>query len=381
MTVRWHRRRLVRTPLTIMPVLVLLLGACGGDESTEAGSDGASYESPINEYMGFDQGVDFSDPEAAEAAFAEQQREINEQVVACMAAEGFEYIPQDHGDMIVFGEDAGPDGLVWGSDEWVAKYGFGISTQAFPQEIVGPELVGMDESMYMGEEDHQDPNEDYVNSLSEADREAFYETLYGNDPGPDIEEGMSDEEMEEAIAEWEENREFTGCEEKAWADSNFGGGQDAFYREFGDDMEDMWEGIESHPKIVEAERGIAECVSDKGYAYTTMREVYEQFDEKMQPLWEVAYAEPEVILSEEEMAAMSQQELEEFYGPQELSDEAKSQLAEIQAEEVGMATAVNECGGGFDANQDVYEEVRIEMERDFIEANKERLDAFLADQE
>ncbi len=373
---RFRIRPLIGASLAI----TLLLGACGGSDETEAGAGGQSFESPLNEYMGFDQGVDFSDPEEAEAQFQAQQQEVNEQVVACMAAEGFEYVPPDQGGFVVFGDEAGADGLVWGSDEWVAKYGFGISTQAFPQEIVGPELVGMDDSMFMGEDDFQDPNQDYVESLSDADREAYYAALHGDDPGPDFTEGMTDEEMEAAVEEWEQNREITGCEEKAWQESSVFGGQDAFYREFGDEMEALWESIGSDPRIVAAEKDTSECVAEKGYTYTTMDDVYQQLDERMQPLYNMAYSEPEIMPSEDEMASMSEEELNEIFGPQELSAEAKSELAEIQADEIGLAVAVNECGGGFDANQDVYEEVRVELEQEFVEANREKLDAFLAEQ-
>ncbi len=380
-------RRAPAVPLGSIPVLMLalllVLSACGGQETTEASSsEEQHYESPLNEYMGFNEGVDFSDSEAAEAHFAEQQQRVNEQVVACMAEQGFEYIPEDHGDTVIFGEEADEEGLVWGSEEWTAKYGFGISTQ-LPQDVVGPELLGMDDSMFMEDEgEHHDPNEEYINSLSEADQEAYFEALYGNDPGPDIAEDMTEEEMDAAYREWEENREITSCQDLAWESVNDGDGQQAFYREFGDEMEDMWESIQSDPRVVAAENEVSECMADKGFTYTSMNDTYEEFDELMQPFWDMAFNnDPMANMSEEAMTEMSDEELDELFRPQELPDEAKAELAEIQTREVAMAMAVNECGGGWEANADVFEEVRVELEQEFIDANKDRLDAFRAEQE
>jgi len=53
-----------------------------------------------------------------------------------MAAEGLECVPQDVQEMVIFDEATGADGLERGSDDWVARYRFDISTAAFSQEMV-----------------------------------------------------------------------------------------------------------------------------------------------------------------------------------------------------------------------------------------------------
>lgn len=363
----------------VMVVMVTAVVACVGcsDSETEAGSSGEDYESPLAEYV---PGFGFSgDPEDMEAQMLDQQRLVNEQVVECMAAEGFEWIPDDESTMFS-GPSADSEGLEYGSEEWVAKYGFGISTQMFPQEMVGPNLVGMDEAMFGGPgEDYEDPNAEYLGTLSEAESDAFYEALYGADTGPEIDESMSEEEIEEAFREWEANNEPTGC--MNIAQEEMFGGQD-FFLEFGDELEDMWERLESDPRVVEANAEIAGCMADKGLSFTSLQDANEDIWERVEPMQEELFgAMDEINISEEEAEAMSQEELEAMYAPEELSDDAKARLAEIQAEEIELAVAVNDCGGGYEQQEELYREVQFDMETQFVEENEDRLEEFKVTQE
>ncbi len=347
----------------------ILMSACGGTEDA-GGSTDAAPESPLAEFIG-DEAM--FDPEAGQEQFAEEQRQMNEQVVACMAAEGWEYVPEDVGDFALF-EGSEVDGLEWGSREWTEKYGFGITTQMFPQETVGPELVGYPDEGFGPDEEYTDPNAEYVDSLSEADREAYYNDLYGSDPGPDITEGMSDEEMDAAFEEWEANRVIDGCFPQA--EEEFYGGPNDFYVQFSDELDDMWEQMMNDPRIVEVEAGVAECVSDKGLTYSSMDDVYEDFYERAEPMQEQVWNNmPE--LTEEEYEAMTDAELDAMFNqPPELSPEVKAELGELQAEEIALAIAVDDCGGGQREQEDLFNEVRIEYEQNFVDSNRERLEQF-----
>lgn len=364
--------------LAVMATVVALLGAgCSSDDGdTSAGAPGEEWESPLAEYMGLDVGFDFSDEGEAEA----QQLEINEMVTACMAAEGFEWKPDPRESMMA-GPPLDDEGLEWGSDEWTAKYGFGISTMAFPQETVGPDLLGSNDSFMMEEEEGTDPNATYVESLSEAEQEEFYATLYGDDQGPDIDfEAMTEEEIEAAMEEYYSDFIPTGCMNEA-QDDVMGFGGSGYFMEFQDELQNMYEQIEEDPRIAALDQEIASCVSDKGLVYTDMQAVYEDLEERMQPLYEEAYNQgPDEILSDEEMASMSEREMQELFGPK-LSDEARATLAEIQTDELALATAVQECGGNEEARFEVYQEVSIEYEERFIEQNRAALDAYLAEQD
>lgn len=363
--------------VVILAVIAVAVCAGCGDSETDAGSSGEDYESPLAEYM---PGFGFSgDPEDMEAQMLDQQRLVNEQVVECMAAEGFEWIPDDES-MMFSGLSGDSEGLEYGSDEWVAKYGFGISTQMFPQEVVGPDLVGMDETMFGGPgDDYEDPNAEYLATLSEAETEAYNEALYGTDTGPEIDESMSEEEIDEAFREWEANNEPTGC--MNIAQEEMFGGQD-FFLEFGNELEGMWERVESDPRIVEANAQIAECVADKGLSFTSLQDANEDIWERVEPMQEELFgAMEEITISDEEAEAMSPEELEAMYAPDELSDDAKAQLAEIQAEEIELAVAVQDCGGGYSQQQELYQEILFDIETRFVEENEDRLEEFKARQE
>jgi hypothetical protein len=171
----------------------LLITACGSSPATTAsaaaaGDDGPQsfedfeYQSPLADFLGQDiNRFDFD-----EAAAIEQQREAERAIAVCMTEKGFEYIPQDASQMMSF---SGPPQAEFepGSDEWINKYGFGFSTQRFPQSMVG-DLVGTNDEGFFGpDEDFVDPNREYVEGLSQGEREAYQEALYGRPPdfGPE----------------------------------------------------------------------------------------------------------------------------------------------------------------------------------------------------
>ncbi len=365
-----------------LAIVLILAGCSGATETSDAssGADDREWQSPLADYMGVDLGFDFDD----EAAMEAKQLEVNERVTACMAAEGFEWKPNPEEMMMVSGPPVDEEGLEWGSDEWTAKYGFGISTMAFPQETVGPDLVGSSESFMFEEEAHVDPNQDYLNTLSEAEVEKFYATLYGDDPGPDIDfEAMTEEEINAAMEEYYSDFVPTGCMNEAQEDIMGFGGND-YWMEFQDELQDMYEQIEKDPRVAAFEQEISQCVSDKGQTYTNMQSVYEDLEERMSPLYNEAYNQGPggdiEMPSDEEMAEMSEAQMQELFAPK-LSDESKAELAEIQADEIALAIAVRDCGGNDEDRASVYQEVTIEYEERFIEENRAALDAYLAEQD
>ena len=351
--------------LPIALALALALAACASDEgTTEAAAEDPA--SPIAEFLG----VDFSDSEASQARYVEEERARQEVIAACMREQGFDYTPIDPEQYTFFGEV--DDEVEWGSDEWVATYGFGISTMRFSQDEVGPDLVGYDDSAFV-EEDFVDPNEDYIQSLTTEEQDAYYAALYGDpDDFPAFDETLSDEELEAQFEDFE--YEPQGCEGEAWTES--GDPYQGFYTEFGDELDEMYQRIESDPRIVEAEAEVADCVADKGFTYDGMENLYMQFEEELSTIDE-AVGYPGEDLSDDDFASMSEEEIEAIFNqPRELSDEARSQLADIQARELELAAAVNECGGGFAAQENLYAEIVAEYEQEFLDDNADRLAEF-----
>lgn len=366
---------------TVLLAIALTLTSCGsGQGGDSAAPESEEWRSPIAEYLGINQSFGFGD----EADFEALQIEVNERVTACMAAEGFEWLPNPQ-EMQMMDVAEAADGLEWGSDEWVAKYGFGISTMAFPQSTVGADLVGSNDDYVQDVEEGADPNQEYVENLSDSEREAFYAALHGDDRGPDIDPStMTEEEIEAAVDEYYADYVPTGCMNEA-QEEIMGFGGPGYFQEFQDELETMYEQIQDDPRVTEFEQEIAACVADKGLSYSDMQSLYEDLEKRMEPLYESTYGnDPFVGLSEDEIQSqlenMTEAEMQELFTPK-LSDENLALLAEIQADEITLAVAVSECGGNEKAQQAVFEEVRIEYEERFIEENRAALDAFLAEQE
>ncbi|MEM7338973.1 MAG: hypothetical protein AAF467_10015 [Actinomycetota bacterium] len=357
---------------------VLLFAACAGGTSgsTNAEGDGVSAEggftSPIAEFLG-EETFDFSDPEAAEARYLEEERARQDVIAQCMADQGFEYVPfvPDTG----FGFIAS-DGLEYGSEEWVAKYGFGITTTWFSQEEVGPNLIGNDYGNFE-EAFANDPNQEIRSGMSDAEAEAYDGALYGDQSFFEVDETLSEEEAEAQFDDFEPNFEEMGCQGQAYNESD--GNTAAFYQEFNDDLDVMYERMEADPRVQEVEREVAECVTGKGLEYTDIDEVNERLFEEVSAL-ESQVGFPGENLTDEDFENMSPDEIEAIYNqPRELPEEVLTKLGELQAEEIELAQAVEECGGGFDAQQDLAFEILAEYEQEFLDDNADRLAEFQAE--
>ena len=114
------------------------------------------------------------------------QRE--ELMAECMAKEGFEYVPNANSGTTVMSDDD-QEGPAWDSLEFAQQYGYGVFD--WPGSS-GPDEAPVDEEIYV------DPNEDYVNSLSPSEQEAFYATLYGD---PEVVNRRLDEVRSLTVAE------------------------------------------------------------------------------------------------------------------------------------------------------------------------------------
>ncbi len=356
----------------VVAAVAMLAAACGSaDETTEAGS-------PLAEFLGQDvYGVDGFD-EDAQARFAEEERLRQEKVAACMKEQGFDYVPRDNSD---FNFVTTTDGLDYDSREYAEKYGFGITTERFSQEEVGPELVGHNYNDFE-ESFEDDPNNAIVEAMDQSTQEAYYEALYGNeDAFPSFDpETMSEEEL----AEMEENFVFEpqGCEGEAWAEDN----NNAFYQDFSKELQKLYEAVEDDPRLQERQDEISECVAGKGFEFNGLdqdgfEDLYGRFESDLNRIEEMLGGFPGENLTEEDFAAMTEDELDALFNqPREFTPEAKTLLGELQVEETELATAVFDCGGSFAENQSLYQEVSAEYEEQFLADNADRLAEYKADE-
>ena len=341
-------------------------GDDGNQDDAEADTDDGpqsfeeiEFDSPLAELLGFD----FGAGEDSQAQQQEMEREAGRLTAVCMREQGFEFIPPPTSAFSTFGP--GGDELPYFSDEWVDKYGFGITTQRFAQSSVGSDLVGYDDAFFDDSSDNfpEDPNQEYLDSLSDGEREAYDTALYGTFPdfGPEC----PDEDFE---------FEPTGCQFEAFEEAFSQGSSvdlQAFFETFEDQLEAMEDRARSDPEVLAFADEVNSCVSEAGMTFVDMEDLYMRFEPRLNELQPQSGFTSDPFegtgLDPEEM---SETELNDFFRELERLDPAQlAVLAELQAEELSLARVVVDCGGGPLNEQVVLGQVRAKYEQQFLDEN------------
>jgi len=293
----------------------LLLTACGGGGGDGSG-DLSLEDSPISRALG----INFNAPAESQDQFAEQQRVAEDQIIVCMAVEGFEYIPQSQSFEAL--DDPFGEALQLEPREFAEQYGWGMTTLAGFVQVYDSGV---------------DPNWEYANSLSDSERDKFYVALNGVQPDVNLSTSTEDE-----VTEAFKNFEPTGCSNAAYAEV-FEGKNSVFgiYNELGEVFEDMEDRIRSDSRVVEFNLGWQRCIGESGYDYSS---------------------------KEDAIQALTQQAQELIPGEVDRDVEA-----EVKAEEVAFALVSLDCGlppPPLGPHQ-VLLEVRYELERNVVDENQE----------
>lgn len=315
----------------------LLLAGCAGNGG---GGERSWEDSPLSEYMSSAWGGDDDrTPEEMQSEFDDQNREIEEAVADCMAEEGFEYVPVlDNGSTVVTSDDEDE----WDPDsrDWVAQYGYGFVN--YPGRDDAPSE----------DEVFEDPNQEYLESLSESEQTAYNEALHGPMP------------TEEEYAEMEESGEMP---EYDWTTAGcYGAASNAVY---GDDpgssdehqplmdaMSAMWEDAQGHPDMADLDAAWASCMADAGHSgFSTQQDAQQS-------------------IMDEQNAAWENQEVPED------GEWVEPDFTELGEREIEVALADFDCRDELDY-ADKQLDVQFELEERFIEEHKAELDAYLADME
>jgi hypothetical protein len=355
-------RRLVRA-IALGSVVALVAAGCG------SGSGDDASEESLASFMGWDDRED-EDPEAAEARWRDQEAQVQEAIRACMAEEGFEYIPVDHSGGSVMAFDEG------GQEEHLRKYGFGITTWVLNDDV--------EEEVF--DEAFDDPNHEIVEAMSDSERDAYYEALYGSDEEMrEIAEIEYDEETGEELG-YSFSGPGPGCEGAAHAEV-YGEGSDTseLWEELQPAFDEMYERVRSDPRIVEAEQDWSRCMAEAGYEYTSQEEmhdsVWEEFDAQLQELMgDSMWADPFEGWTEAEIEAFFEEstddEIDALFAQAEAehaSSVDEEAVRALQQEEIDLALADHECSGG-EERWELWEEVSREYEADLIAENRETLE-------
>ena len=379
--------------LAMIAVSVLAVAACGssgtdtsgteavrsdGDattsttsESTDAdGSTDEAEDSPavddseqpttLEDYLG--PGFLSFDPAADADYFVQQERRAQELIAQCMAEEGFEYVAVTRPtEQFEYGTPEDVD--------YALEYGFDVSTR-YGETLTSPE------------DTWTDPNQSIVESLSESERGAYYETLYGSSftTGTASSGGEGDESTEPLVAE----PVFDGCSGQAYEEIYAFEAAQAVYEQL--DLDSLIERADADPRVVALEVEWSECMAERGHDYedteaffnAVYTDLQERFEEIVGP--DGGFPNPFEGMSEDEinemLTTLSQDELDDLFSQSEQQAQAdvdQEALAALQDEERALAVDFAECIDG------IYErtlEIYREYEAALVAENRALLEQF-----
>lgn len=330
--------------------LALVLSACSGGGDAEKGSKDAEPElGPLDKY--FEQMYGDFDEDQANA----QQMEVEELIAQCMRDLGFEYTPVDWSSM---GGSYSSDDLdvEWGTLEFAEQYGYGATTDPWGDQGVEDEASGASQDEFV------DPNQAYVEAMSETEMTAYYAALYGEQP--EFDENADPE----AEIDMEYNWEQAGCQGKASHEVyEVGTGMDdERFTALQDEMNTMWEATSTDPRITELNGTWSTCMADAGFpGLAAVGDAENSIYDQVNAIYDAAYSnvDPNVEMTEEDYKA--------------IDDGVQDDLAAITPVEIKTAVADFTCREkiGYD---EVQQKVNFELQQEFVDTHKEDLDAWLA---
>jgi hypothetical protein len=229
--------------------------------------------------------------------------------------------------------------------EWVEKYGYGMVNSPFNERQE-------EESA----EEYVDPNQDYVETLSETEQTAFYETLYGATPEEDElnEDGSYEYRWEDGGCQGWAQHEVDG--DDVWQSDEFSGIRTK--------MEEFWTTTQESPELADLNAEWAKCMADGGEpGFAKQSEATQSIIDEQNALYETAYGDGSEPVDTESP---------EFVDP---SD--SPEMKELGEREIELALVDLDC-----RNKTSYMEeslkIQFALEEKFIAENKAELDAFKA---
>ncbi len=334
-----------RSLVALIAAATLALTGCGGGGDTGDGK--LDYDdSPLSRYLSevFSGGLSpDATPEEQQQFWAEQQRKIEELVAKCMTAEGFEYVPNNPTvDTPIPAEEEN----MWRPDErdWVEKYGYGAVNNPWQEQNGGEPMPMPEPSMA------PDPNGEYVESLTEAEQQAYYEALYGKpvEPQPGEEE------------DYEYNWENGGCYGRAQHEVSGDNPWDMKENKpIMEAIQKFYETMSSNPEFAKLDADWSACMAEAGFdGFKVQQDAADSIYELINKYWEgVPQTDGE---QDPTLGTMKDPE-----------------FAKIAEQEIPLALADLGCREKTDYRQQQLK-IQFAAEEQFIADHKEELDAMKA---
>lgn len=333
----------------VAAAVALPLAACSGDDEPEptptpSEEEAAPLEAMLTEYLS-----DWSDED-----IQERLAEMERQVAACMAEEGFDYTPVDYSE-VEFDLGATLD-LQPGSAEFAEQYGYGITTDPFTS----------------GETEVTDPNEAYVAAMSDAERNAYLTALYG---AGYAETGTGEEGEALDDYDWEQ----AGCTGRAQHEVMASGIQDEAFAGLQADMVQMLEDADADPRLAQVTTDWSACMLDAGFdGLAKVGDGEAAISAEVEAARAEVYGGPAGTADADDPAAAARRALLGAAGATDPALDAAfdEALAEITPREIDMAVADAACRAqvGYD---DVRRQVDTQYQLAFLAEHADEIQTWL----
>ena len=288
-------------------------------ESVVSGGTSMAASSPIGAF--FDGGFD--------DALAEYTTRVEESIVVCMAAQGFEFAVSENGRTNEI--EQRQNELT--TREWTAQYGFGISTSF--------DSIARNQT--------SDPNVEIFFSMSASEREIWSQTLSGGDIGDAVGGDFTGRPLEDQ-----------GCIGQALIET---GGQEAIegLTTFGDAYEEGEEALFDTREMVEATDAWARCMSQAGFpSYADLDDPEDDIRERLETVTAPMSAAIDNLSDEEGQSLISGESL----NLEDLPDLDVQALRDLQDEERALALVDLDC---YEAEvQAIFDPLRDDFENGLL---------------
>lgn len=327
----------------------LILTACSDDGDGGSAPD-AAY-GPLDEYLAriggytLDEDRDFN---AEQARMDEKNLRMEELIATCMAKQGFTYTPNKNSGAHAIATDEldfDPE-----SREFAEQYGYQISRNPWEGIAARPD-------------EQTDPNKDYVDSMSESERDAYNEALYGAQS-----QSQADPEGgDDAAWNWEEQGCQGAAQHEVWQGGDLGSGEvEALYEE----VRSFRKNLAESPEMAALNARWASCMADAGYSdQTAPGESYEPLSQEWNQL--NGSNDPEYLALQESWDWEAKPE----GPPKPVRNEAAVEA--FTAKEIAMAVADWDCKDKIDYKA---EETKIDIraQEGFVDRHRNELEAAAA---
>ena len=311
------------------------------DAATEAGTEADAADTESTTMAASSPlGAFFADGGGFQAALAEYTTRVQESIVRCMAAQGFEFAPSGNNTANPVQERQ--NDLT--TREWTAEYGFGISTSF---DSVTQNLAS-------------NPNFEIFVNMSQAEQEIWAETLNGVGVGALL---SGDGPANNALP-----LEDQGCIGQGLIET---GGQEAIegLGDFGDVYEERESAIFERREMIEAVDAWTRCMSEAGFpGFGTLDDPEDAIRERFEEITAPLAAQDD--LTDEEGQALLDGDVLDIESIDSLDVDA---LRQVQTDELAVALADLDC---YEAEvQAIFEPLRDDFENGLLTEFSTELDA------